>query len=111
MRRYAGYARYQSPGACALLNELYDTLRDYTNFFLPSLKLREKVRDGAKVTRRYHPAKTPYQRLLESPHIDSAVKRKLTQRYHTLNPAALHRSIVALQRKLTKLAQKVRSAA
>ena len=111
VRRFAGYARLVSPQACATLNELYQVVRDYTNFFLPSLKLREKVRDGAKITRRYFPAQTPYQRLLESAYVSPHSKRQLTQRYNTLNPAALHRRILALQRNLHRLSQKRRSAA
>ena len=67
VRRFVGYYRYDTKQECDLLNELYAVLRDYNNFFLPSLKLKEKVREGARVTRRYHPAQTPYQRLLDSP--------------------------------------------
>lgn len=104
VRRFVGYARYESHAACDLLNELYGLLRDYNNFFLPSQKLREKIRDGAHITRRHHPAKTPYARVVESPHIDPAVKRRLTAYYQTLNPAALHRRIQTLQRKLDTLA-------
>src|SRR5665811_366475 len=48
------------------LNELYASLRLMTNFFSPQMKLREKTRDGARVTKRYDEAKTPYQRLLQA---------------------------------------------
>lgn len=104
VRRFAGYARYESAAACAALNELYELLRDYNNFFLPSMKLKEKIRDGAKVRKTYHPAKTPYLQLLESPDLAQEAKDKLTARYNTLNPALLHRKILATQKKLRSLA-------
>jgi len=104
VRRFVGYPRYESQAACDRLNDLYRVLCDYNNFFLTSQKLKEKIRDGARVTRRHAPAKTPYARVLESPHIDPAVKRRLTAHYHTLNPAALHRRIQTLQKKLDTVA-------
>lgn len=103
VRRYVGYARYDTPAARDLLNNLYRVLRDYTNFFLPSMKLKEKIRDGAKVRKRYDAAKTPYQRILDSNTIPKAVKERLRRRYEQLNPAALHRQIRNLQKQLDKL--------
>jgi len=100
VRRHVGYARYDTPEACSLLNELYQVLRDYNNFFLPSMKLREKVRDGAKVTKRYDTPKTPYKRILESKTIPRAVKDRLKRRYESLNPAELKRQIERLQKRL-----------
>ena len=61
-----GYARYDTPAEVELLNQLYEQLRLYVNFFLPSQKLQEKVRRGSRVAKRYSPARTPYQRVLES---------------------------------------------
>jgi hypothetical protein len=104
VRRFVGYPRYESQAACDGLNELYNVLREYNNFFLPSQKLKEKIRDGAHVMRRHDRAKTPYARVLESPHIDPAVKRRLSAYYQTLNPAALHRRIQTIQKKLATLA-------
>lgn len=103
VRRYAGYGRLQSPEACQCLNRLYALLSDYVNFFLPSMKLKEKVRDGAKVTRRYDEPQTPYRRVLALPDVPASVKRALTRRYNGLNPAALHREIVRLQKQLNTL--------
>lgn len=103
VRRYVGYARYDTPAARDLLNKLYLVLRDYTNFFLPSMKLKEKTRDGAKVCKRYDTAKTPYQRILDSTTVPKAVKERLRRRYEQLNPAALHRQIRNLQKQLDKL--------
>ena len=103
VRRLVGYGCYESPEALACLNALYAVLRDYVNFFQPSMKLVEKTRDGARVIRRYDRPATPYHRVLASPHVAPAVKRRLTRHYETLNPAALHRTIQRLQNKLLAL--------
>jgi hypothetical protein len=104
VRRFVGYARYEGEEACGKLNELYGVLRDYVNFFLPSMRLLEKTRDGARVQRRYDRPKTAYQRLLELPTVPEEVKQRLREHYRTLNPAALHRRIRRLQGELAQLA-------
>jgi hypothetical protein len=106
VRRFVGYSRFDTPQANDLLKELYRVLRLYTNFFLPSVKLKEKTREGARVRRRYDKAQTPYQRILSSPHVDRSAKERLTRCYEALNPAALHRQIRKLQRQLERLGQR-----
>jgi len=59
-----GYARYDTEEQCQLLNELYSYLRLYTNFFLPTMKLKSKERVGSRVKKKYDQARTPYQRVL-----------------------------------------------
>lgn len=102
VRRAVGYARYDTDQQLELLNELYRHLRLYTNFFMPSMKLISKQRDGSRVTKRYDKAQTPFQRVMASPHIDRAQKQKLKMQYESLNPAALKRSIEHLQNRLYK---------
>ena len=102
VRRAVGYQRYDSPAQLQLLNEIYATLRLYTNFFQPTMKLQFKQRVGSKVTKRYDRAQTPYQRVLASPHIAEAKKELLRVKYATLNPAALKRKITRLQERLLK---------
>jgi len=104
VRRFVGYGRYDTPEACSRLNDLYQILRDYNNFFLPSMKLKEKIRDGAKVLKRYDTPQTPYQRVLASRTVATSVKQRLKRYYEQLNPAALHRQIRRLQKQLDKQA-------
>jgi hypothetical protein len=108
VRRYSGYARYEGPEACGLLNELYGVARNYVNFFMPSAKLIEKVRDGAKITKRYDTPRTPYQRVLVSPDIAPQAKNHLRKHYATLNPAQLKREMEALQQTLMKSSVRLR---
>ena len=100
VRQQVGYARYDCAGELKVLNELYGYLGPYMNFFGPQMKLVQKSRDGAKVTKRYDTAKTPYQRVMASPHMEDSVKRELTQTYLELNPAELKRQIARCQDRL-----------
>lgn len=102
VRRAVGYQRYDTEAQLLLLNELYATLRLYTNFFQPTMKLQSKVRVGSKVTKRYDRAQTPHQRVLAAPQISSAKKALLQAKYETLNPAALKRKLMRLQDQLLK---------
>ena len=86
--------RYNTLKERDLLNDLYrNELRLYKNFFLPRMKLKEKVRVGARVHRKYYPAKTPYQYLMKSDQIPPAKKKELEKIYLALNPAQLKRII------------------
>ena len=106
VRKYVGYARYDCEGERLVLNELYEALRFFTNYFLPGVKLQEKLRIGALVKKRYDTPRTPYERLLESPHIPVAVKEKLQQIYQTLDPFDLKKKITYLQHRLQEVRRK-----
>jgi|APFre7841882793_1041355.scaffolds.fasta_scaffold08006_2 hypothetical protein len=103
VRRYVGYARYETDIAQKLLNELYGHLRLYVNFFQPVMKLIQKTRIGSRVRKKYDEPQTPYQRVLASPFVPEKKKETLRQQYVQLNPAALRRKIANLQDKLFKL--------
>lgn len=66
VRHAVGYCRYDTPIQLELLNRLYALLHYYGNFFLPVMKLKEKVRVGSRVKRVYDDAQTPYTRVLSS---------------------------------------------
>jgi hypothetical protein len=104
VRQQVGYARYDTPEALEALRELYGHLRLYTNFFQPQSRLIEKTRQGAKVSRRYDQARTPYQRILSSPHVPEQAKDELSRIYFALNPAQLKRDLVRCQDQLIRLA-------
>lgn len=100
VRRAVGYQRFDTDAQLRLLNQLYESLDLYTNFFQPSMKLQSKERHGARVKKRYDKARTPYQRLLDSSFIKEETKQQLREGYRALNPAQLKRQIERLQRKL-----------
>jgi hypothetical protein len=106
VRRVIGYDRFEGIDAYNALSELYAILRLYINFFQPSLKLISKKRDGAKVTKKYDKAKTPYQRLLTSTSVPESVKTKLRIQYETLDPVLLLKNLQKLQNNFWKHAWK-----
>jgi len=96
IRNVIGHLRYDTEQEIEIINDLYrNDLRLYKNFFQPVMKLKEKIRDKEKVHRKYDTPKTPYHRLLESPHIPDETKSKLKAIYNSLNPAQLKRNIDA----------------
>lgn len=103
IRQAVGYGRYDTEEELEVLRELYGFLRLWVNFFQPQMKLIEKTREGAKVRKRYDTAQTPYQRVLASPHVSPAAKRRLTTGYESLNPAELRRQIGRCQDELLRL--------
>lgn len=103
VRRNVGYMRHDTEAEIMLLNRLYKSLRLYTNYFQPVMKLVVKERHGARVRKRYDVATTPYHRLLASAQLDKQTKIKLRKRYAELNPAALKLEITQLQNQLIEM--------
>jgi hypothetical protein len=97
VRRAVGYWRYDSPEQLELLNTLYARLHFYVNFFLPVMKLKEKVRLGSKVKRLYDDAQTPYARVLASDHVSKEDQAELREAYGYLDLVELRRRIDELQ--------------
>lgn len=103
IRQTVGYDRYEGEACCRALAALYGPLRLYLNFFSPVMVLVSKSRDGAKVTRHYDRAQTPYQRVLASAHVTDEAKDLLRAMYLSLNPAELKRQVEAAQERLWSL--------
>ena len=55
------------------------------NFFLPSFKLKEKLRVGSKIKKKYDAPKTPYQRVIESGVLKTDEVEALRRRKFELN--------------------------
>jgi hypothetical protein len=55
VRKLLGYRRFEGLAAARSITRLYGASRLFVNFFQPSFKLASKQRDGAKVSKRYHP--------------------------------------------------------
>jgi hypothetical protein len=102
VRRAVGYGRYDSPGQLELLNTLYTRLHLYVNFFLPVMKLEEKVRIGSRVKRVYDDPQTPYIRVLASDHVSDGYKAELQEAYGYLDLVDLRRRIDELQEQLLR---------
>lgn len=108
VRHIVGYTRFDDPRHVAVLNELYDALEDYLNFFIPSVKCVAKVRIRSRQIRSYDTAQTAYQRVLAHPHIDEEVKERLREKYAALNPLILKRTCDQMVSKLLKIPTRLR---
>jgi len=97
VRQFVGYDRFEGEQAYRQLTELYRALRLYVNFFQPSLKLREKRREGSTVKRTYDIAQTPYQRLRTAGVLSADVAERLEAIYQALDPVRLLQQMSALQ--------------
>lgn len=104
VRRMVGYGRYTGIAAATELARLYRSMRLYVNFFQPSFKLLEKTRDGARVSKRYHPPLTPFQRVQAHPAVAQAAKDALAAQFAQLDPVVLLHEIRQAQERLTALA-------
>jgi hypothetical protein len=94
VRQYIGYQRLAKPQLAGQLNQLYlSDWRLFMNFFVPSTKLTQKLRDGSRIVKKYDLPKTPFQRLLESPLISTDTKVKLQKLFSTLDPFKLQRQL------------------
>src|SRR3954454_10430930 len=67
VRQLVGYLRYDTPGELELLNRIWVLQSLIGNHFYPQQKLISKVRDGAKITKKYDQAQTPYARAMAHP--------------------------------------------
>jgi hypothetical protein len=105
VRKLLGYRRFQGIAAAQAITRLYGASRLFVNFFQPSFKLAEKHRQGAQVSKRYHPPQTPCERLLQAESLPEAAKVKLREVAGALDPLKLLEEIRAVQAHLVTLAE------
>jgi len=103
VRTVVGYHRYDTAAELAVLNEIWALQSLMTNYFSPQQKLVSKVRNGAKVTKKYDRAQTPYRRTQQHDSVLHEDKNILTDTYTDLNPAAIQRHIQTLTAQLLTL--------
>lgn len=100
VRVYFGYDRLETIVHTNRLNQLYDRLWLYTNFFQPVLRLAEKTvtRSGetTHVKRRFDQARTPFQRLCATGVLEEPRRQALETLQQQTNPRQLRQEIYAL---------------
>jgi hypothetical protein len=97
VRQLIGYDRFEGMAAYRQLTEVYRAVRLYVNFFQPSMKLKEKHREGSRVTRTYQVAQTPWQRLQTDGTLTAETRTRLTTIYEVLDPVRLLSQLTTLQ--------------
>ena len=100
VRELVGYLRYDTASELALLNEIWELDRVFTNYLLPQQKLIFKQRHGAKVAKRHDRASTPHQRAIADPNVRKMPVIRMNATFKTIKPASLSRSILALTGRL-----------
>jgi len=104
VRELVGYLRYDTDAERAKLNEIWELNALYTNYFQAQQKLKSKVRNGAKVTKKYDKAKTPHQRA--DAHVSTPAQARLNMNATIggLKPVELFRNIQRLCSELQTMA-------
>lgn len=100
-RQLLGYGRLEDPTITTEINAMYkEAWEPLQNFFLPSMKLKSKHRDGSRWIRRHDPPQTACDRLLDHSVISKSQKRRLREKRAELDPFDLAQDI---ERRLTPI--------
>lgn len=102
VRKMIGYGRLEGQGAVDTLNHYYELLSVLNNFFLPSQKLIQRVRDGSRVIRKHDLAITPYRRLLVEDILCPQQKEELHQFFQALD-------LLSIQKEMGELLAQIQS--
>ena len=86
VRTVVGYHRYDTAAELLLLNKIWALQSQLTNYFYPQQKLVSKVRVGAKVSKKYDTATTPYRRAVAHEAVTDEDKAILADTYTRHQP-------------------------
>lgn len=89
-RQLLGYGRLEEESLVEPISALYrEAWGPLHNFFLPSMKLVKKWREGSRWKRRYDRPQTAYERLIASGQLGAKERRQLQDQYQALDPFKL----------------------
>jgi hypothetical protein len=97
IRGWVGHERLDTTAQVLALNAFYEKLRIYHNLFQPVMRLRCKTYDheNHRVRRTWDTPRTPFERLLASGVMSSAVADELQRVYDRTDPLTLHQELEA----------------
>ena len=104
VRAYLGSARFDTAAQTNAINQLYEKMWLYYNFFQPVMRLREKTTEPllsaeghpSRIKRRFDQARTPFHRLCETDAISEQQKQQLRTLRDQVNPRQLRQEIYQL---------------
>ncbi len=116
VRSLFGYGRFDSEELVNLMNEIYSEYwNPLQNYFIPTMKLALKAREGAKIKKVYDETQTPFRRLMESSALSEEKKKELLEKKRDLNPfhlrAMLDTKLEEFRLRVKQLSQKSKAAA
>lgn len=100
-RQLLGYDRLERQELVTPISLVYQEVwGPLMNFFLPGVKLKNKWREKSAWKKRYEPARTAYQRLMDEGVLKRKPRQVLRERYESLDPFALK---AELERRLRQI--------
>jgi len=111
VREYVGTDRLEGFEEQALLNDIYIHLVPLLNYFMPTLKLKSKIRIGSKESKTYDEPRSPYYRLTEYSGLEQEIKDSLSNQIALYNPVQLqhnvNKAILRLRHRLAQANRKI----
>ena len=104
VRELVGYLRFDTEEELGVLNRIWALDMIYTNYLLAQQKLVFKQRHGAKVTKRYDRATTPFGRASARNDIALASRSTMDQTMADIRPGKLYRQVQDLTSQLERMA-------
>lgn len=106
VRQLIGYKRYEDDAVIAAINDLYDNEWSIlNNFFMPQMKLKEKIRTKSKLRKYYDTPKTPLERLIESKVLTPEKEKELLAIRDLHNPVQLRKKVEQKLKAINELMQ------
>lgn len=94
VRKLLGYERYEALDVIEAINDLYENEWSIlNNYFMPQMKLNEKIRVKSKLKKKYDLPKTPLERLIESKTLSSEKEEELLRKRDSYNPVELRKIV------------------
>lgn len=103
VRALVGHDRLDTVAQAVLLNQIYDRVWLYFNFFQPVMRQTFKAYKGGRAVRKHEDVRTPFARLCASGVLDPAVQRDLDGLYERTDPLLLRQEIEGLLDQLFRL--------
>ena len=105
VRRHLGYKRYDTEEEIIIMDKLLRAISDMHNYFMPTMKIKRKVRIRGKVKKEYD-IRIPYMRILEREEIGKKEKERIMRKREKLNIEELYNRIQKLKKQLDRVHRK-----
>jgi len=107
VRELFGYDRFEDEKLVQQMNTIYkDCWNPLLNFFIPNMKIKEKIRIGGMIYKKYDEPQTAYTRLMNSQHVTEKQKEALREQKAKLNPFELKRNLEIKLKELYEIQRK-----
>jgi hypothetical protein len=104
VRELVGYLRFDTEAELAILNQIWELDRTFTNHLLAQQKIVFKQRNGSKVTKRHDLARTPFERAMARATLAGDDRTALQEAMDAVCPGDLYREIRSLATQLEHIA-------